>query len=412
MGARQRLQVETLRDDFPTLQRTVNDNRIAYLDNAATSQKPRHVINAITQYYEQTNANVHRCVHTLAEEATQAYDQAHETVADFIGATMEEVVFAKNTTEAANLVAYSYGLNNLTEDDEILLTAMEHHSMIVPWQMVAEKTGATLKFVDVTEDGALDMDDFHDKLSNRTAVVGVVHASNVLGTVNPVREISDVAHDHDAICIVDAAQSVPHMPVDVEQIGCDFLLFSGHKMLGPTGIGVLYGKKELLEAMDPFLYGGDMISRVTFDGAEWNKLPWKFEAGTPNVAGAVGLTAAIDYLDDVGMEHVEHHGRTLAQEAYEKLNTLDHVTVYGPKDRIGLVSFTVNNAHPHDVSTLLNEHGVAVRGGHHCAQPLSEKLGVDATVRASFYIYNTAGELDRLVDAVAEAAELFNGGSS
>lgn len=402
------LDAETLRADFPTLQREVNDRRIAYLDNAATAQKPQQVIDAISDYYENSNANVHRCIHTLAEEATEAYDAAHETVAEFIGADWDEVVFTKNATEASNLVAHAYGMNNLSDGDEILLTAMEHHSMIVPWQQVAEKTGATIRYVDVTEDGELDMDDLTAKVSDKTAVVGVVHASNVLGTVNPVQEIAEIAHEHDAVCIVDGAQSVPHMPIDVEDIGCDFLFFSGHKMLGPTGIGALYGREELLEEMDPFLYGGDMISRVSEDTAEWSSLPWKFEAGTPNVSGAIGLATAVEYLENIGMERIEQHGRTLARDTYDHLADMEHVTVYGPDDRMGLVAFTVENAHPHDLSSLLNEDGIAIRGGHHCAQPLSKRLGVGSTARASYYLYNTREDMERLETAVKKATGLFN----
>jgi cysteine desulfurase/selenocysteine lyase len=408
MQQQSRLDPEAVRSDFPTLQRTVNDQQIAYLDNAATTQKPRQVIDAISEYYGQHNANVHRCVHTLAEEATERYDRAHHRVASFISAaSWREIVFTKNATEAANLVAYAYGMNELTADDEILLTGMEHHSMIVPWQQVAEKTGATVRFVDVTDTGELAMDEFHAKLSADTAVVGVTHASNVLGTVNPVQDIVDAAHAHDAICVVDGAQSVPHMPVDVQELDADFLFFSGHKLCGPTGIGVLYGKQALLETMDPFLYGGDMIKHVTMDGAEWNDLPWKFEAGTPNVAGAVGLTAAIDYITDIGMDMIRRHGDRLGRNAYTELQQIDDVTVYGPEERVGLVAFTVGDAHPHDLSTLLNETGIAIRGGHHCAQPLAQTLETDATARASFYLYNTDDEVERLGTAVREAADLF-----
>ncbi len=398
---------ETLRDDFPALDRTVNGNPLAYLDSAATAQKPQQVIDAVSDYYAEHNANVHRCIHALAEEATELYDDAHVTVAEFINASWDEIVFTKNTTEALNLVAHGYGLAELDEDDEILLTGMEHHAMIVPWQHVAERTGATLRYIDVQADGTLDMDDLRTKLNADTAVVGIVHASNVTGTVNPVADIVDMAHEHGAVAVVDAAQSVPHMPVDVDEMDADFLAFSGHKLYGPTGTGVLYGRKELLQEMEPFLRGGDMISRVTDHDAEWNALPWKFEAGTPNIAGAVGLAAAIDYVQDIGMDTIEQHGRELGREAYDRLSAIDGVTVVGPRDRIGLVAFTVENAHPHDLSTLLNEQGIAIRGGHHCAQPLADRLDVPSTARASFGIYSTADELDRLVDAVEDAAEVF-----
>ncbi|MDY6765913.1 MAG: cysteine desulfurase, partial [Candidatus Nanohaloarchaea archaeon] len=336
------------------------------------------------------------------------YDDAHARVGDFIGADWDEVVFTKNATEALNLAAFSYALDTLSADDEILLTGMEHHSMIVPMQYAAEKTGSTLRYADINDDGTLDMDDVHAKLSDRTGLVGCTHVSNVLGTVNPVRDLADAAHEHGAKIVVDGAQSVPHLPVDVNELDADFLAFSGHKMLGPTGTGVLYGKKQLLANMEPFLRGGDMITRVTEHDAEWNDLPWKFEAGTPNVAGAVGLAAAVDYLEEVGMGAVNRHTRTLGTEAYRRLRGIDGVTVYGPEERSGLVSFTVDGAHPHDVSSFLNERGIAVRGGHHCAQPLADTLGVPATARASFYLYNTMDEVDRLEGAVKEAVEVFS----
>ncbi|MDY6761646.1 MAG: SufS family cysteine desulfurase [Candidatus Nanohaloarchaea archaeon] len=396
-----------LRDDFPALDRTVNGSPLAYLDNAATSHKPRQVIDTVTEFYEQHNANVHRCVHQLGTEATELYDDAHATVGEFIGADWDETVFVKNTTEALNIVAYSHAVSTLSDGDEILLTGMEHHSMIVPMQYAAEQTGATLRYVDISDDGTLDMEDFHAKLSEDTALVGATHLSNVLGAVNPVRELADAAHQHGAEIIVDAAQSVPHIPVDVNELGADFLAFSGHKMCGPTGTGVLYGKKELLAEIEPFLRGGDMIAHVDDHSSEWNDLPWKFEAGTPNIAGAVGLAAAVDYLEDIGMENVAAHSRELAEDTYRRLSAMDGVTVYGPADRSSLVSFTVDGAHPHDLSSLFNEDGIAVRGGHHCAQPLADRLGVPATARASFYLYNTVEEVDRLEEAVEKAVGVF-----
>ncbi|MDY6770048.1 MAG: SufS family cysteine desulfurase [Candidatus Nanohaloarchaea archaeon] len=396
-----------LRDDFPALDRTVNGHPLAYLDSAATSLTPRSVIGAVSRFYREHNANVHRCVHQLGTEATELYDDAHVTVADFIGADWDEVVFTKNTTEALNLAACSYAMEEVERGDDILLTGMEHHSMIVPLQHVAQRTGADLRYVDIRADGTLDMDDFHRKLSDDTALVGAVHASNVLGTVNPVQELADAAHDHGAKIIVDGAQSVPHRPVDVTDIDADFLAFSGHKMCGPTGIGVLYGRGELLEEMPPFLRGGDMITRVSEQDATWNDLPWKFEAGTPNIAGAAGLAAAVDYLEDAGMDDVAAHSEALAEEMHDRLAGLDGVTVYGPPERSGLVSFTVDGAHPHDLSSFLNQRGIAVRGGHHCAQPLADRLDVAATTRASVYLYTTEEELDRLEDAVQEAAEVF-----
>lgn len=396
-----------MRSDFPTLQRDVNGEPLAYLDNAATSQKPRCVIKAVKKFYERHNSNVHRCVHQLATEATEIYDEAHETVAEFIGTESGEVIFTKNATESLNIVAYSYAADNLSEEDEILITEMEHHSMVVPLQRAAEETGAELKYVDVDDNGELDMEDFYNKLSDDTALVGVAHVSNVLGTVNPIHELADAAHQHGAKIVVDGAQSAPHMPVDVESLDVDFFAFSGHKMLAPTGTGVLYGKKQLLAEMEPFNSGGGMISRVERHDTSWNDLPWKFEAGTPNIAGAAGLDAAVEYLKEVGRAGINSHTRNLGKEAFRRLEELERVSVYGPEERSGLVSFTVDGAHPHDISSLLDERGIAVRGGHHCAQPLAEKMGVSSTVRASFYLYNDEEEIGRLVNGVEEAAEVF-----
>lgn len=401
------MDVQQVRSDFPTLQRDVNGEPLAYLDNAATSQKPRCVIKAVKKFYERHNSNVHRCVHQLATEATEIYDEAHETVAEFIGAEPGEVIFTKNATESLNIVAYSYAADNLSEEDEILITEMEHHSMVVPLQRAAEETGAELKYVDVDDNGELDMEDFYNKLSDDTALVGVAHVSNVLGTVNPIHELADAAHQHGAKIVVDGAQSAPHMPVDVESLDVDFFAFSGHKMLAPTGTGVLYGKKQLLAEMEPFNSGGGMISRVERHDTSWNDLPWKFEAGTPNIAGAAGLDAAVEYLKEVGRAGINSHTRNLGKEAFRRLEELERVSVYGPEERSGLVSFTVDGAHPHDISSLLDERGIAVRGGHHCAQPLAEKMGVSSTVRASFYLYNDEEEIGRLVNGVEEAAEVF-----
>ncbi|MFB6167142.1 MAG: aminotransferase class V-fold PLP-dependent enzyme [Candidatus Nanohaloarchaea archaeon] len=402
------MDAEKLRQDFPALEREVKGRSLTYLDNAATTHKPERVIEAVESFYREHNSNVHRCVHELGEEATEIYDASHEKVADFIGASWDEIVFTKNATESLNLVASSYAEQELSPEDEILVTEMEHHSNLLPWRRAAERTGADLRYVEVAEDGTLDMEDFHSKLSEDTGMVAVSHASNVLGTVNPVREMSDAAHQHGAKIAVDAAQSVPHMPVDVEKLDVDFLAFSSHKMLGPTGIGVLYGKKQLLADTEPFLLGGGMISRVSKEDEEWDSLPWKFEAGTPNIAGAAGTAAAVDYLEEIGMEEVEEHSRELGRKAYRRLESLDGVTAYGPEERVGLASFTVEGAHPHDISSLLNEKGIAVRGGHHCAQPLADVLGIKSTARASFHVYNTSEEVERLVDAVEEAVEVFS----
>ena len=400
--------IPDLKPDFPILQRKVNGKPLVYLDSAATSQKPRQVIDAMDNYYKQYNANVHRGVHKLSEEATVAYEEAHQKVADFINAgSMEEIVFTKNATESLNLLMYSYGMSNVSRGDEILLTRMEHHSNLVPWQFLAGKTGARLNFLEI-KDGRLVIDS--DKFTGKTKIVSVSHMSNVLGTVNDVRKIAKLAHDAGAICIVDAAQSVPHMPVDVNSLGCDFLAFSGHKMLGPTGIGVLYGKKALLEAMSPFLYGGDMIKSVSYEKTEFNDLPWKFEAGTPNIAGGIGLTAAVDYLQDVGMAAVLSHEKRLTEYALSKLSGIKGVALYGPKtaeSRGGVVSFNVGKVHPHDASAVLDSEGIAVRGGHHCAMPLMKLLGINSSVRASFYLYNSEEDVDRLVSGIRKVQEVF-----
>ncbi|MEF8876326.1 MAG: cysteine desulfurase [Haloarculaceae archaeon] len=404
------LDVAAIREDFPILDREVGGEPLVYLDNAATSQTPERVIEAISHYYRHYNANVHRGIHQLSQEASIAYEEAHDRVAEFVGAEgREEIVFTKNTTEAMNLVAYAWGLAELGPGDEVVLTEMEHHASLVTWQQIGKRTGAEVKYVPVTGDGYLDMDAAADLITDDTAMVSVVHVSNTLGTANPVGDLADLAHDHGAYLFVDGAQSVPNRPVDVGEIDADFFAFSGHKMCGPTGIGVLYGKEHLLESMSPYLYGGDMILKVTFEDATWNELPWKFEAGTPNIAQGIGLAEAIDYLEDIGMERVQHHEEGLAEYAYDRLTEHDDVEVYGPPadDRGGLVSFNVDGVHAHDLSSILNDHAVAIRAGDHCTQPLHDKLGVSASARASFYLYNTREEVDTLVEAVDDARQLF-----
>lgn len=399
---------DSIRKDFPILKRKVNGKPLIYLDNAATTQKPRQVIDAIKDYYENYNSNVHRAVHQLSAEATEAYDKSHEKTASFINAKgIEEVVFTKNTTESVNIVANHF-LKKLKKGDEILLTQMEHHSNLVPWLNVAKLTGAKVKYAEIGGNGELKLQHLQKLVTKKTRVVAVTHASNVLGTINPVKEIVEIAHDKNAAVLVDGAQSVPHMPVDVESIGCDFLAFSAHKMLGPTGIGVLYGKEKLLGGMEPFNLGGDMIKEVTFENASWNELPWKFEAGTPNVAGAVGLSAAIDYLEKIGMGNVEAHGLELTKHAARKLREAEGIEIYGPKPerRVSLISFNMKGIHPHDVSSILDSEGIAVRGGHHCAMPLMRLLGVQGTARASFYIYNTKKEVDAFVKALAKVGKI------
>jgi cysteine desulfurase/selenocysteine lyase len=405
------LDVEGLREDFPILQREVNGTNLVYLDNAATTQTPEQVIETITDYYRNYNANVHRGIHQLSQEASIAYEEAHDRVAEFIGADgREEIVFTKNTTESMNLVAYAWGLNELGPGDEVVLTEMEHHASLVTWQQIAKRTGAECKYIPITEEGRLDMDAARELITDDTAMVSAVHVSNTLGTVNPVSELADIAHDHGAYMFVDGAQSVPNRPVDVEDIDADFLAFSGHKMAGPTGIGVLYGKQHILEEMEPYLYGGDMILKVTFEDATWNELPWKFEAGTPNICEGIALAAACDYLDDIGMEAIERHEAELAEYAYDRLTEAGDVEVYGPPgdDRGGLVAFNVEGLHAHDLSSILNDYGVAIRAGDHCTQPLHDVLGATASARASFYVYNTKEEIDELVDAVDEARQLFS----
>ena len=404
------LDVERIREDFPILEREFGGEQLVYLDNAATSQTPEPVVEAIADYYRHTNANVHRGLHQLSQEASIAYEEAHDRVAEFVGAEgREEIVFTKNTTESMNLVAYAWGLNELGPGDEVVLTEMEHHAALVTWQQIAKKTGAEVKYIRVDDEGYLDMDHARELVGPDTAMVSVVHISNTLGTVNPVSELADLAHDHDAYIFVDGAQSVPTRPVDVQAIDADFFAFSGHKMCGPTGIGVLYGKERLLEEMEPYLYGGEMIRKVTFEDSTWNELPWKFEAGTPVIAQGIALAEACEYLDDIGMERVKRHEEQLAEYAYDRLSEFDGIELYGPPgdDRGGLVAFNLGMVHAHDTSEILNEFAVAVRAGDHCTQPLHDKLGTAASARASFYVYNTREEVDKLVDALEETRQLF-----
>lgn len=393
-----------MRKDFPLLK-----NGLIYLDSAATSQKPVKVIEAVKEYYENDNANVHRGIYKLAQKSTMLYEKAHEKVADFIGAEFEEVIFTKGATEGLNLLAYSLG-KNLKAGDEIVLTEMEHHSNIVPWQQIAKEKGAVVKFIPITKGYLLDLAKAQELITTKTKIVSVVHMSNVLGTINPVKELAVMAHQVGAVMIVDAAQSVPHMKINVKELDCDFLAFSGHKMCAPTGIGVLYGRKELLEQMQPFLYGGDMISEVTFEKSTWNQLPWKFEAGTPNLAGAAGLMAAIEYLQHLGMENISARGQELTKNALEKLSAIPRINIIGPTDiklRGPVISFTIDGMHPHDVSELLDKENIAVRGGFHCAMPLFSKLEINGSIRASFYIYNDKEDADRFIEAVVNIADVM-----
>ncbi|MBI3947176.1 MAG: cysteine desulfurase [Armatimonadetes bacterium] len=403
------MDVERIRDDFPALHQRVNGKPLAYLDNAATSQKPQVVIDAERDYFEHDNANVHRAVHTLSSRATLAYEGARDKVRRFINAPVREsVVFTRGATEGINLVVYTWGRGNVQEGDEILLTEMEHHSNLVPWQLLAQWSGATLRYLGLRPDGTLRLEDLDALLTRRTKVVAFTHMSNVLGTINPVAEIVAAAHRVGAVALVDGAQSVPHMPVDAQALDLDFLAFSGHKMCGPTGSGALYGKRHLLEAMDPFLAGGDMISSVSLEGATWNELPWKFEAGTPSIAQQIALGTAVDYLSDIGMEAVFAHEQELTAYALDRLGSIPGLEVYGSApQRGGVISFNVEGIHPHDLAQVLDQEGVAARAGNHCAQPLHRRLGQPASCRASLYLYNTEDEVEALVRGIRLAKTFF-----
>jgi cysteine desulfurase / selenocysteine lyase len=399
-----------IRRDFPILERTMAGKPLVYLDSAVTSQKPRQVIEALSDFYEKHNANVHRGIYPLGEEATAAYEGAREKVAGFVGAPdPRSIVFTRGTTESINLVAHGWGRKFLREGDEIVLTEMEHHSNIVPWQLCARDTGAVLKYAPITDEGLLELDAIRSTMSERTRLIGVTGQSNVLGTLTPLREIAEIAHDTGAKVLVDGAQFVSHNPVNVSELDVDFLTFSGHKMLGPTASGGLYGRRELLEEMDPFLGGGEMIQEVFPDRSTYKDPPWRFEAGTPPIAQAVGLGAAVDYLEDLGMKNVREHERELAAYALERLSEAG-ARIFGPMDpdrRGGAVSFWFKDVHPHDLATILGQEGVAIRAGHHCAQILMRRLGVPATARASFYVYTLRDEIDALVKALARAEEVF-----
>jgi cysteine desulfurase / selenocysteine lyase len=400
-----------VRQDFPVLDQEVNGHRLVYLDNAATSQKPRAVIDEMKRFYERDNSNVHRSVHTLGERSTALYEGAREKVADLIGAPGPRgVVFTKSATEALNLLAYAWGRHHLAPGDEVITTEMEHHSNIVSWQLACRDTDATIKAIPVVDGSTLDLDAFGKLLSTRTKIVTVGHVSNVLGTINPVAEIAAKAHEVGAVVICDGAQATPHMPVDVSVLGCDFYVGTGHKMCAPTGIGFLWGRESLLEQMEPFHGGGEMISDVWIDRATWNEIPYKFEAGTPPYGEAIALGAAIDYLNAIGMKAIREHEVELTRYALERLSEVPELTIYGPRDpeiKAGVVAFNFGDVHAHDVGTICDGRGVAIRAGHHCAKPLMRKLGVPATGRASFYIYNTAQDVDRLIEALDDVRRLF-----
>lgn len=396
------------RRDFPILDQEVNGYPFVYLDSAATSQKPSQVIEAVSDYYRQDNSNVHRGVHTVGTRATEAYEGARESVRSFIGASKtEEIIFTRGTTEAINLVARGYADKHIQAGDEILITQMEHHSNLIPWQQVAKRTGATLSYIPMEPDGTISLEQVRQSVTRQTKLVAITHLSNVLGTINPIADITKIVHAHGGVVLVDGAQAVPHMTVNVTALDCDFYAFSGHKMCGPTGIGVLYGKRELLEVMEPVQFGGEMIDFVELYDSTWKELPWRFEAGTPIIAGAVGLKAAIDYLTEVGYDHIEAHVAMLTDYAMQQLRALGGITIYGPEHRSGLITFNLDDVHPHDTATVLDSYGIAVRAGHHCAQPLMKWLEVTATARASFYLYNTTEDVDRLVEGLKNAKEFF-----
>jgi cysteine desulfurase/selenocysteine lyase len=405
------LDTDRIRQDFPILQREVHGRPLVYFDNAATSQKPQQVIDALVEYYSRYNANIHRGIHALAEEATAKYEEARQKTADFIGAPgPETIVFTRNTTESINLVAYAWARKQLQAGDEIVLSVTEHHSNIVPWQILAEERGVVLRFIDIDDEGQFLRADIERLIVEKTRLVAITHMSNVLGTINPVREIAGLAHQRGALVLIDGAQSVPHMPVNVGDIDCDFLAFSAHKMLGPTGVGVLYARPGLLEDMPPFLGGGEMIKRVTLEKSTYNDVPWKFEAGTPNIGDVCAFGATLDYLSALGMDNVREHEKSLVQAALRKISQVPDVTVFGPESvdaKGGVVAFNIEGIHPHDVGTVLDRHGVAIRAGHHCCQPLMGRLDVVAPARASFYVYNTEEELDTLIEGIEATKRLF-----
>ena len=400
-----------LRNDFPIFKKKINGKDLVYLDNASTTQKPYSVINSITDFYSNYNSNIHRAVYQLAEEATELYEQSRKKIANFINVRPEEIVFTRNTTESINLIAHSWARSNLKKDDVIAITEIEHHSNIVPWQILCQEIGTRLEYVGIDESGFLDVEYLIELISSRKVkLVSISHMSNVLGTIVPIERIIKTAHQYKIPVIVDGAQSVPHMPVDAKNLDCDFLVFSAHKMLGPTGVGVLYAKKELLEKMKPFMGGGDMIKEVFKFHTNYNEVPYKFEAGTPNIADVVGFGAAVDYLEKIGMENIRKYEIYLTEYALESMQSLKYIIIYGPMDskfRGGVISFNIADIHPHDLATIMNDHGIAIRSGHHCAQVLMQRLDVPATSRASFYIYNTKEEIDKFVNAIKEAGRIF-----
>lgn len=405
----EKFETNKIRADFPILSELIHGKPLVYFDNAATTHKPKSVIDRIVNYYEHENANVHRAIHQLGERATLGYENARQIVARFIGAKSgKQIVFTKGTTDAINLVATAWGRKFIGQGDEIILSEMEHHSNLIPWQLLAKDVGATLRFIPFREDGSLEFPVFEQILSNKTKIISITHMSNVFGTINPVKKIIRMAHDRGIPVMLDAAQSVPHLPINVEHLDCDFLAFSGHKMLGPTGIGVLYAKARILENMNPYQGGGEMINSVWLENATWNEIPHKFEAGTPNIAGAIGFSAAVEYLENIGMNAITMYEQDITTHALDKMRELENIKIYGSApERGGVISFNLGNIHPHDLSHFLDQQGIAVRAGHHCAQPIMRKLDIAATTRASFYFYNTFEEVDYFIDQLQKAQKFF-----
>ncbi len=400
------LDVKNIREDFPIF--TERADNFVYLDSSATTLKPQTVIDAVADYYSKYSANVHRSIYSIGEKATEKYEGSRSKVAKLINANSNSIIFTRGTTESINLVAYTWARKNLKSGDEILLTEMEHHSNLIPWQICSQETGAVLKFIPFNEDGTLDLSDPEKWFTNKTKLVAVIHQSNVFGTVNPIKDIIKLAKSVSAVTLIDAAQSVPHQKVDVQELDCDFLAFSGHKMLGPTGVGVLYGKPEILEEMPPFMGGGEMIRTVSLNESTWNDIPWKFEAGTPNIAQAIGLGSAIDYINEIGLDKIHEHEQDILTYALEKMQKIPEVNIYGSADERGaVISFNLKNIHPHDLSQLLDNDGIAIRAGHHCAQPIMKKLGVSATGRASFYLYNSKEDVDRLCESLVKTVKFM-----
>ena len=406
------IQSQGIVKDFPILQRKINDNKLIYFDNAATTQKPNQVIKSISNFYTNTNSNIHRGVHTLSMESTYEYDQAKDKVAEFINSpNSESIIFTRGTTESINLVAETWGKANLDESSEIVITELEHHSNIVPWQELIKDTNSKLKYIPINSDGTLNYENLNQIINSNTKIVSLTHVSNGIGTINNIKKIITAAQSVGAITLIDAAQSAPHMPIDVQDLGCDFLAFSGHKMLGPTGIGVLYGKKNILEEMPAYQKGGDMILEVTYEKSSWNEVPFKFEAGTPNIAGAIGLKSAIDYLNLISMDSIREHEKELTEHILTEMRNIDGIDILGPEsveDRAGLVSFNIPNVHPHDLGTYLDTKGIAIRTGHHCAMPLIKKLGSHSSARASFYVYNTKNEINEFVTQINNSIKYFD----